>query len=132
MVGQASHVTQPLALFLYEKLLPGGQLTNRLQDLGYRVHTLSKPDELVGVAEREKPLLVVVDLDPRPEKVCAAITRLKQNPSTLHLPVIAFTGNSVPEPIHTSARSAGATLIVSDTAILAHLNLLLDRALQVD
>ena len=29
-------MTRPLALFVYEKLLPGGPLVNRLQDLGYR------------------------------------------------------------------------------------------------
>jgi CheY-like chemotaxis protein len=123
---------QPLALFLYEKSLPGGQLMNRLQDLGYRVHTLSNPSALVETAEREKPLLVLVDLDPRPEKVCDALVRLKQNIHTLHLPVIAFTGNSAPAIIQQAARDAGATLVVSDTAILAHLNLLLDQALQVD
>ena len=125
-------MTQPLALFLYEKWLPGGQLPNRLQDLGYRVHTLSDPRLLVESAEREKPLLVVADLDPRPEKVCDAITKLKQNRNTGHIPVIAFTGRTAAEDIQEAARIAGATLVVSDTAILAHLQLLLDRALQVD
>ena len=40
---QASCMTQPLALVLYEKLLPGSQLVNRLQDLNYRVQTIADP-----------------------------------------------------------------------------------------
>jgi len=125
-------MTQPLALFLYEKLLPGGQLTNRLQDLGYRVQTLSDPRQLTEAAERHKPLLVVVDLEPHPDQVCACVAQLKQHPATAHLPVIAFASNSAPANTQSTARSAGATLVVSDTAIVAHLNLLLDQALQVD
>ena len=38
---QADAMTQPLALVLYEKLLPGSQLVNRLQDLNYRVQTIA-------------------------------------------------------------------------------------------
>jgi CheY-like chemotaxis protein len=131
-VGQASAMTQPLALFLYEKLLPGGQLINRLQDLGYRVHSLSDPADLVPTAEREKPLLVLTELEPRQQKVCDVIAQLKQNPATAHVPVIAFTSSPATATVHSAARNAGATLVVSDTAILAHLNLFLDQALQVD
>ena len=46
-------MTQPLTLFLCEKSLQGGQLINRLQDLGYRVQSLSDPKTLTEVAERE-------------------------------------------------------------------------------
>src|SRR5258705_10085449 len=125
-------MTQPLALFLYEKLLPGGQLINRLQDMGYRVHSISNPSELVEVAEKEKPLLVLAELEPRQAKVCEAISRLKTNAATAHIPVIAFTSSAATASVHSEARTAGATLVVSDTAILAHLNLFLDQALQID
>ncbi len=125
-------MTQPLALFLYEKVLPGGQLINRLQDLGYRVHSLSDPAELVPVAVREKPLLVLAELEPRQQKVCDVISQLKQNPATAHVPVIAFTSSPPNAAVHTAARNAGANLVVSDTGILAHLNLFLDQALQID
>ena len=40
---------QPLALVLYEKLLPGTQLVNRLQDLNYRVQTVNDAALLTGV-----------------------------------------------------------------------------------
>ena len=125
-------MTQPLALFLYEKLLPGGQLLNRLQDLGYRVHSISDPRTLVDSAEREKPLLVLADLEPHQQRVCDAISQLKANAGTSHIPVIAFTKSSATSTVHSAARNAGATLVVSDTAILTYLDLFLDQALQVD
>src|SRR5256885_16697925 len=90
-LGQVLGMTQPLALFLYEKLLPGGQLINRLQDLGYRVHSISDPRTLLESAEREKPLLVLTDLEPHQQSVCDAISQLKTNSATAHIPVIAFT-----------------------------------------
>src|SRR5437868_5516884 len=98
-------MTRPLALFVYERLLPGGQLVNRLQDLGYRVQSLADPATLVEQAEREKPLLVMADLEPREVEVCAAIASLKQNNATCHIPVIAFAGASR-TALHEAARTA--------------------------
>ena len=102
---------QPLALLLYEKLLPGGQLVNRLQDLGYRVQPVPSPDDLVPVAEREKPLVAFVDLEPRAEVTCGAISALRQNAATSHIPVIAFAPQQNGEA-HAAARRSGATLVV--------------------
>jgi len=124
-------MTRRLALFVYERLLPGGALVNRLQDLGYRVQSLGDPATLVEQAEREKPLLVLADLEPRREQVCAAIAGLRQNRATAHVPVIALAAGSNPAS-HEAARAAGATLVVNDSAILVHLNQLLDQALQVE
>jgi CheY-like chemotaxis protein len=122
---------QPLALLLYEKLLPGGQLVNRLQDLGYRVQPVPAPADLVPTAEREKPLLIFVDLEPRYEKTCEAIATLRQNSPTSHIPVIAFATPRSAEA-HESARRAGATLVVNDAALLVHLAQFLDQALAVE
>src|SRR5947208_8379036 len=104
---------RPLALFVYERLLPGGQLVNRLQDLGYRVQSLAHPATLVEQAEREKPLLIMADLEPRPDEICAAISTLKQTAATAHIPVIAF-ASAARAAVHELARAAGATLAVSD------------------
>jgi CheY-like chemotaxis protein len=76
---------EPLALILYEKLLPGTQLVNRLQDLKYRVQTLGEAGKLVECAEQVKPMLVLVDLESGRNDVCAALGRLRQNPATQHL-----------------------------------------------
>ena len=124
-------MTQPLALLFYEKLLPGGQLVNRLQDLGYRVQPVPVPEDLVATAEREKPLLTFVDLEPRFERNCEMIAQLRQNPATAHIPVIALAGaqNAAAQEL---ARKRGATLVVPDSVLLQHLEQFLDQALQVD
>ena len=124
-------MTRPLALCVYERLLPAGQLVNLLQDLGYRVQSLGDPATLVEQAEREKPLLILADLEPRQDEVCRAITSLKNNAATAHIPIIAFAA-ATHTPLQESARLAGATLVVSDSAILIHLNQFLDQALQVE
>jgi len=124
-------MTRPLALFVYERLMPGGQLVNRLQDLGYRVQSLADPATMVEQAEREKPLLIIADLEPHHAAVCAAISSLKQNPATAHIHVIAFASASHPAE-HELARAAGATLVVTDAAIIVHFNQFLEQALQVD
>lgn len=128
---QADPVTQPLALILYQRLLPGSQLVNRLTDLKYRTHTLSDPATLTACAEETKPMLVLADLDFSADNVCPAITALKQNPATQHLPVIAFSGQNTPE-LQTAAQAAGVALLVSDTAILNHLQECLQQALQIE
>lgn len=124
-------MTQPLALVLYEKLLPGSQLVNRLQDLKYRVQTIADPARLVECAEQAKPMLVLVDLDSGREEVCAAVGRLKQNAATKHLPVIAFGAEKAAEA-QEQARAAGVSLLVGETAILTHLPLFLEQALHVE
>ena len=124
-------MTQPLALVLYEKLLPGSQLVNRLQDLKYRVQAVSDAGKLVECAEQAKPMLVLADLEATQNNVSAALARLKQTASTKHLPVIAFCRDGASE-LQSAARVAGATLVVSEAAILNHLPQFLDQALQVE
>ncbi len=124
-------MTQPLALVLYERLLPGSQIVNRLQDLNYRVQTIADPGLLVECAEQAKPLLVLADLESTRSNVSLAIGRLRQNLATKHLPVIAFGADNAPG-LTDAAQAAGVTLIVSEAAILNHLSQLLDHALQVE
>lgn len=124
-------MTQPLALVLYEKLLPGSQIVNRLQDLGYRVVSVSSPGELAPAAGREKPLLALVDLEPDSGSVSDAIAGLRGQADTSHVPIIAFASASN-EAGQEKARKAGATLVTHDNTILTHLPQFLEQALQVD
>jgi PleD family two-component response regulator len=130
-VFQAKDMTQPLALVLYEKLLPGSQLVNRLQDAGYRVQTVAGPDALVAAAEQDKPLIVLTDLASTSTKVVDVIAQLRQNAATSHVPVIAFAEEKEAD-LQAAARTAGATLVVNDAAILTHLQQFLQQALQLD
>ena len=123
-------MTQPLALVVYEKLLPGTQLVNRLQDLNYRVQVLSNPETLVACAETETPMLVLADLTSTHLDVCAVIGRLHQNPGTSHIPVIAF-GPDIAADLQQAALDAGAIIATSETAVLSHLSELLEQALHL-
>ena len=120
-----------MALVLYEDLLPGTQLVNRLQDLKYRVRAITDVGILESSARQEKPMVVLADVVSSKSDVCGAIARLKSNPDTKHIPVIAFADEKA-EQLHAAARSAGASLVVSDTAVLTHLSQFLDQAIQVD
>ena len=124
-------MTQPLAVVFYERLMPGSQLVNRLQDLGYRVQHISDPKILAECVEREKPLLLLIDLESGNEDVCGIIAALKRNPATKHLPIISFAGDDK-TGLQADALHAGATLAVGETVATSHLAQLLDQALQIE
>ncbi len=124
-------MVKPLALVVYEKLLPGSQLVNRLQDLGYRVQTLADGGDLIEQAEKEKPLVIIIDLAGEGSERCAIIKALKANSATSHIPVLAL-ADQQDQSLQAQAHDAGAALIASGTALLAQLPELLEHALQVD
>lgn len=124
-------MTKPLVLLLYEKMLPGGQLVNRLEDMDYRVHSLGDPSVLVQQAERDKPLLVIADLEPQVQATCQAIDELRRHPPTSHIPVIALVSGHNADA-ETAARNAAANLVVNEQVILQHLRQFLDQALSVE
>ncbi|MEW6305692.1 MAG: response regulator [Verrucomicrobiota bacterium] len=124
-------MTMPLALLIYENLLPGSQLPNRLEQLGYRVQMVADAASFLESAEREKPMLVVMDLVSSKADMCALVSQLRANPATQHLPVLAYTDEQN-AALQAQARQAGATLVASGTAFLSQLPHLLEQVLQVD
>ena len=124
-------MTQPLALVVYEKLLPGTQIVNRLQDLNYRVRAVTDSNNLVNVARQEKPMLVLADLESTKSDICKVIAELRKDAATQHIPVIAIAREGDPALLK-AAQAAGATLVAGDAAILNHLSQFLDQALQVE
>lgn len=111
--------------------MPGSQLVNRLQDLGYRVQHIADPKILAECAEREKPLLLLVDLESSNQNTSEIIARLKRNQATKHLPIISFAADDK-TGLQATALQAGATLSVGETVVTSHLAQLLDQALQVE
>jgi CheY-like chemotaxis protein len=128
---QTRPVTLPLAIVFYEDLMPGSQLINRLQDLQYRVHAVTDPGDLVAGARSAGPMLILADLVSTRADICGLINQLRRSPDTAHVPVIAF-ADDAEEALQDAARAAGATLVVSDSAILSHLAQFIERALQVE
>lgn len=124
-------VTKPRLLLFYERLLPGTQLVNRLEDLGYEVRTVGAVEDLPVVTAAWKPLLVLADLESSRGNVVEAVRRIRQDPGTSHVPVLGFCGGRVGDLME-RAREAGATLVVQDVALVQHLAQWLDQALEVD
>jgi hypothetical protein len=128
-------MTKPLALIFYESLLAGNQLINRLGDLDYRTQTVGDIGQLHAQAAREMPLVVVTELGALAERVCVAIRSLRAESGTAHIPVVAYLSTKDrrdEDRLTGQARAAGATVVVSEAALLAHLGTVLDQALQVD
>jgi CheY-like chemotaxis protein len=98
--------------------------------LNYRVQAVNDLASLQQCARSEGPLLVIADLAGR-EDVCRAIAALKADAATQHIPVIAFAGEQGTE-WQAAAQKAGATLAVSEAAIVNYLPQLLNQALQLE
>jgi CheY-like chemotaxis protein len=123
-------LSKPLAIIYYATLMPGSQVANKLQDLGYRVQALTDPAGLVALCQKEKPLLVVAELMPAGAAL-AAIGRLKKDAATGHLPVLAYSAVQ-DAALQAQAREAGVSLLAGHAAISEHLTRLLDQVLQVE
>lgn len=124
-------MTKPLALVYYERLMPGTQLVNRLQDLGYRVQTVTEPSLLLATARTERPMIALVDLVTDRANICSIIKEMKEHEETGHIPVVGFAAQK-DQKLHTEAARCGATLVAYDDALLPQLPQLLEHALQVD
>ena len=124
-------MTKPLALVYYERLMPGTQLVNRLQDLGYRVLTLTEPSLLIETARKERPIVALLDLVTNRANICSIIKELKDGEETGHIPVVGFAAQK-DQKLHAEATRAGATLVAYDDALLPQLPHLLEHALRVD
>jgi len=126
---------QPLALLSYENLLTGNQLVNKLIELGYRTAAVPDLDRLAEQAAKEKPLLCLVEVASQAKKVADAVRRLRADPRTSHVPVLAY-GKLGPAQADREAaeavRAAGAHLLAAETGILAQLPQLLEQVLHVE
>ncbi len=122
---------KPLALLFYEQLLPGSQLINKLQDLGYRAQVVQDADLLADVAEREKPMVIVSDLRVRRGDILKNIRLIKEGAETSHIPVLGF-HSDLSESFLETAKQAGVTLVAGDAFIPEQLAQLLDQVLHLD
>ncbi|MEO5802211.1 MAG: hypothetical protein ABIR24_01670 [Verrucomicrobiota bacterium] len=124
-------MTEPLALVFYEKLLPGQQLVNRLQDLGYRVQGVTDAKVLEQEVQKEKPMLLIAEFPASKPNVCETIKALKQNSATAHIAILAYTAEA-DAALQETARAAGVNLIASEAHVLDQLPQLLEQVLQVE
>jgi CheY-like chemotaxis protein len=124
-------MTKPLALIFYERLMPGSQLVNRLQDLGYRVSTCTDVASVHTQVAKDLPMVIVMDLTSERGDVNGVIKDIRGSEQTSHIPIIAFAAKTN-KAAQNSAVEAGAKLVAIDDAILQQLPHLLEQALEVD
>lgn len=124
-------MTSPLAILCYQKLFPGSQMVNRLEDLAYRVEVLNDASQLARFTRQMKPMVVLVDMDSSGYDVASEISSLRETTETAHIPVLAFAAGDNAEG-QEAARSAGARLVASEDAILDQLPSLLDHVLDLN
>jgi CheY-like chemotaxis protein len=122
---------KPLALVLYEQLLPGTQLINRLQDCGYRVQSTGSPRELIELARAGRPLFVLADLRFVSANICDTFRQLKGDEDTKHIAIVAF-ADPADTRSQAAALEAGAAVVAGSDGILDQLEALLDQALHVE
>ena len=123
-------MTQPLAIVCYEVLMPGSQLVNRLQDIGYRVKTLTSAAQLAAEAAELRPIVILADLRSEKNDVCSQITALRKNKETAHIPVLAFADPQASK-LQQAATVAGATLVANANGVFAQLPQLLEQILDL-
>ena len=83
-----------------------------LMDAGYTVITAEDGLRGLGLATRARPDLIVMDLALPRLDGWAATRRLKAQPTTRHIPVVAFTAHVTPEAI-ARAEIAGCVAVVT-------------------
>lgn len=120
---------QPLALVFFQRPLPGNQLVNRLQDLGYRVQTANVAEKFQALAQTAGAMLALVDVEGAREELFTTMGHLRQGEATQHLPILAF---AVAPTALENARKAGCTVVVETSALLTHLEAFLEQALRID
>lgn len=123
-------MSKPLAIVYHATLMPGSQVANKLQDLGYRVLPLADMAALLETSQKEKPLLVVAELTPA-SAALSGISRLRKDAATGHIPVLAYSA-AQDAALQAQAKEAGVTLLAGHAAISEHLARLLDQVLQVE
>jgi PleD family two-component response regulator len=119
-----------LALLYYSNLMPGSQLSNRLLDLGYRVHILADMAHLAETCQKEKPLVVVAEILAGGPAL-TSIAQLKKDPATQHIPVLGYAA-AQDSAQQLQATDAGISLLAGNASIAEHLPRLLDQVLQMD
>jgi CheY-like chemotaxis protein len=84
-------------LLVEDNELSADMLLRRLKKRGYDVHLATDGEQAVGMAAALLPALVLMDIGLPSFDGCEATRRIRANPSTKALPVIALTAHALPD-----------------------------------
>jgi two-component system, cell cycle response regulator DivK len=82
-----------------------------LAGVGFAVEGSSTDEQVIAEAQRVRPDVIIMDLPMPRANAWEAIQRLKAEPATRHIPVIALTGHAQPH-FADLARQAGAETVL--------------------
>lgn len=111
-------------LALVADLIFAARIRGTAEAVGTPVVTLSSPDELFERAAAAPPPLILVDLDSRAGRPAALVTRLKEDPRTSGVRLVAFVSHVREEAI-AEARAAGADRVMAKGAFVRELSAIL-------
>jgi CheY-like chemotaxis protein len=86
-----------------------GFLTTLIGFFGYKAATADDGRQAIAVALQRKPDLILMDLAMPNLDGFKAIARLKADPATLDIPIIAFSGLYMTSPVRTRLIEAGCS-----------------------
>ena len=118
----------PTILALVPDLFFLSRIRAAAEQHGVAVETVRRAERLVPRATEVAPTLIIVDMGIVDQDWAAAVRDLKANPATASVPLIAF-GPHVDHESQTTARSAGADRVLSNSRFTESLPDLLDHYL---
>ncbi|HEY8485161.1 MAG TPA: hypothetical protein VIL13_11150 [Longimicrobiales bacterium] len=107
-------------------LIFASRIRGTAQAAGVQATTVRSAAELLQRAGELQPRLILVDLDARAADPPAVIARLREDPQTRDIPIVAF-GSHVQREAIEAARAAGADRVLARSAFVRELPFLLRR-----
>jgi CheY-like chemotaxis protein len=83
-------------LLVEDNELNSDMLTRRLQKRGYEVHLATDGEQAVAMTKSLQPHLVLMDISLPLIDGCEATRRIKADPATQSIPIIALTAHALP------------------------------------
>lgn len=122
MEGERSGGTAAVALVA--DMMFASRIRGTATAVGVEAVTVTRAEKLVEETRRLRPRVVLIDIDARGVDVPALIARLKSDPETASVPVVAF-GSHVNADALRAAREAGADRVLARSAFVRDLPTLL-------
>lgn len=122
MEGERSGGTAAVALVA--DMMFASRVRGTATAVGVEAVTVTRAEKLVEETRRLRPRVVLIDIDARGVDVPGLIARLKSDPETASVPVIAF-GSHVNADALRAAREAGADRVLARSAFVRDLPVLL-------
>lgn len=108
------------AVALVADLMFASRVRGAAAAIGVEAKTVSRADALVEETRRLRPRLVLLDLEARGVDVPALVARLREDPDTAGVPIIAF-GSHVNREALQGARRAGVDRVLARSAFVREL-----------